>query len=282
MPIDFSATIGITASLYTLPMENGQSFYSTLVPNELPITAAMGLPGTLVNFALNALHSKFLLGNPLGDALAPAMKILVNTGYTDVIAPDKLNTCATGCGTGSAQTWAQLGYQAYDRTFGAYAAPGSVMSASTPTPFNSVQPLTPAEKAQEVKDVAAALIAGFKAQLAKPLWGIIVPNTGSSSAASTKSANAVAAKTTAPVAAAPAAAPAVEASTPVAATVADPTPALTSSAPAASASLHADRGRPSRAVAAAASTPTAGSADPSSKSSTPKPAASTAKSPVTR
>jgi hypothetical protein len=175
LPIDFSATIGITATLNTLAMEDGKSFYSTLVPNELPITTAIGLPGTLVNFVLNTLGSRFLLGNPVGDALAPAMKILVNTGYTDVLAPDDLSECATGCGTADAKTWAQLGYTAYDRTFGAYAAPGGVASAATPTPFGSVDPLTPAEKRAAFGDVWEAFFGGLAAQFAKPLWGIIVP-----------------------------------------------------------------------------------------------------------
>lgn len=242
LPINVTITLGVSGTLYTLPMENGQSFYSTLVPNELPITAAMGLPGTLANFVLNAVHSKFLLGNPLGDALAPAMKILVNSAYTDVLAPEQLSTCATGCGTADAKTWAQLGYQAYDRTFGADAAPGTIRSAATPTAFNSVKILTPDQKAQERKDVVAALIDGFKAELSKPFWGIIVPNTSGSSAASVKPATAVAARTAAPVAAAeavaPAAdpapaieAPAIEASAPVAVTsVAAPQPSLTSTA----------------------------------------------------
>lgn len=225
-------------TLQTLPMEAGKAFYSTLVPNELPITAAMGLPGTLANFALNALGSKYLLGNPLGDALAPAMKILVNSAYTDVLAPARLNDCATGCGTAGAQTWAQLGYSAYDRTFGAYSEPGNVRNAATPIAFNSVQPLSTEERAQEKADVKAALLAGFKEQMAKPFWGIIVPNTGSS-AASVKPATAVAARTAAPVAAAQAAdavpaadpAPAIEAPAPVAVTsVAAPQPSVTSAA----------------------------------------------------
>lgn len=237
LPINVTVSLGISGTLYTLPMENGQAFYSTLVPNVLPITAAMGLPGTLANFVLNAVNSKFLLGNPLGDALAPAMKILVNSAYTDVLAPDQLDTCATGCGTANAKTWAELGYTAYDRTFGANAAPGTVRSAATPTAFNSVKILSPEEKAQKRKDVAAALVDGFKEELSKPFFGIIVPNPANSGAAVKSATSVVAARTAAPeeaVDAAPVVAepvadapPAVEVTT----TVADPTPSLTSVAP---------------------------------------------------
>jgi len=175
LPIDFSATIGVTATLNTLPLEDGKSFISTLVPNELPIVTAIGLPGTLVNVVLNTLGSRFLLGNPVGDALAPALKILVNTGYTDVLAPDELTECATGCGTAGAQTWAQLGYTDYDRTFGQYSVPGDVASAATPTPFGSVDPLTPSQKKAAFGDVWQAFFGGLAAQFAKPFWGIIVP-----------------------------------------------------------------------------------------------------------
>lgn len=188
-PIDFTYLI---ATVKTLPMADGQAFYSTLVPNVLPITVVTGLPGTVVNFALKALNSKFLLGNPLAEALAPAMKILVNTGYTDVLAPDKLNQCATACGTVNAQTWAQLGYTDYDRTFGAYSAPGSAANAATATPFNSVKPLTREERIEKRRDVVAALVAGVKEQLAKPFLGIIVPNTEGSSAAAVRSTTAAA------------------------------------------------------------------------------------------
>lgn len=236
LPINVTVSLGISGTLYTMPMENGQAFYSTLVPNVLPITAAMGLPGTLANLVLNALHSKFLLGNPLGDALAPAMKILVNSAYTDVLAPDQLNTCATGCGTAEAKTWAELGYTAYDRTFGAYAAPGSLRSAATPTAFDSVKILSPEEKAQQRKDVMAALIGGVKEELSKPFFGLIVPNPAKSGAAVQAATSVAAARTAAPVEAidpAPVVEPVVDAppAVEVTTTEADPTPALTSVAP---------------------------------------------------
>jgi hypothetical protein len=241
--------LNITAAgipINTLKMVNGEAFYSTLVPNELPLTAAIGLPGTLVNLALNAINAKFRLGNPLGDILAPSMRIKVNTAYTDVLTPDKLNTCATGCDGAGAQTWAQLGYKAYDRTFGAYAAPGSVASAATPTPFGSVDPLTPEEKKVARQDERQAFSDALKAQLQKPFWGIIVP-ANPSSAATVKPA---AAQVNA------AAAQAV-----VAPTVAEPNvPQATASAPRANAA----------ASRSAAATQRRGAAD----SGTPKPAAS--------
>lgn len=257
LPLNVTVTLGLSGTLYTLPMENGQSFYSTLVPNELPLTAAMGLPGTVANLVLSKLGSKFLLGNPLGDALAPALRIMVNSAYTDVLAPDELDTCATGCGTADAKTWAQLGYESYDRTFGAYAAAGSVRSAATATKFNSVTILSPAEKAQQRADIRAALVAGIKAEMAKPFWGVIVPSSGKSGASVSPATAVTAAQTAAPVQALEAA-PVVEAPVEVT-SVADPTPSLLNAAPSTGA-VRADRGRAggvsvARKAAVQASTP---------------------------
>jgi hypothetical protein len=206
LPIDVQVPISIvTGTLFTLAMEDGKAFYSTLVPNELPITTAIGLPGILANFALDALGSPFLIGNPIGDALAPALRILTNIGYTDVLSPDDLNFCATGCGTADAKTWAQLGYSAYDRTFGAYAAPDSVENAATPVRFGSVETLTREENSQVFGDVFTALLEGTKAQLSKPFWGIIEPANTASSTAAVKASPAVAPAATTPVAEIPAA-----------------------------------------------------------------------------
>ena len=261
-------------SVRTLPMESGKGFYSTLVPNELPITMAMGFPSTVFNFALNALGCKFLLGNPIGDALAPAMKILVNTAYTDVLTPDKLSQCATKCNTADAQTWAQLGYTAYDRTFGAYAAAGSVASAATPTPINSVEILTPAEAAQASQDVFTAVIEGVQAQLAKPLWGFIVPASSASAAASTAKASRV----SAPAAAESASDEVVPAE---ATDIADPLPSATSTpvAPKQS-SVRASRGKSERVGASSARRPAASAV--TGDQNDVKPAAATGKHVVTR
>jgi len=130
----------------TLPMTDGVSYYATLVPNQLPILAPLRLPAQGINAVLGALNSPFLLGNPLADALEPALKILVNIAYDDVVAGG-----------------------AYDRTF---------LKSATPTPFGSVDPLTPEERMAVPGDVWNALIDGFREQLSKPFFGIIVPNTG--------------------------------------------------------------------------------------------------------
>lgn len=47
---------------------------------------------------------------------------------SDVLPPDKLSECATQCGTSGARTFADLGYQAYDRSF---------LTGAIPTPFRS-------------------------------------------------------------------------------------------------------------------------------------------------
>jgi hypothetical protein len=78
---------------------------------------------------------------------------LVNTGYSDVITPNNLDTCAVKCNTADAQTFADLGYTAYDRSF---------LTPSVSEPFLSVNPLTPAEWAQVPGDVVRALYTGFK------------------------------------------------------------------------------------------------------------------------
>lgn len=140
--------------LGTLPMTNGAGYYATIVPNDLPITTPMRLPAYLANIALKKFNSPYLLGSPLADALQPALEILVNIAYPDVVTPSEGGT--------------------YNRTF---------LTGGTTTPFGSVQPLTPEEKKAVPGDVWNALVAGFQAQAAKPFWGIIVPNPGDSAAA---------------------------------------------------------------------------------------------------
>jgi len=154
------------ASILGAPPD-GKPFYITLASNQLPILTPARAPGLLINAALNALNSPYLLGNPFADAIEPALKILINTAYTDVLPPDKLNQCATGCGEGQTpKTWAELGYTAYDRSF---------LTSGVQTRFGSVDPLTPEERAAVPGDVWNALIDGVQAQLAKPFWGILVP-----------------------------------------------------------------------------------------------------------
>lgn len=225
--------------LGTLPMTNGAGYYATILANDLPILTPLRLPGFVANQALKALNSPYLLGDPLADALQPALQILVNIAYPDVVTPSEGGT--------------------YNRTF---------LTGGTTTPFGSVQPLTPEEKKAVPGDVWNALVAGVQAQLAKPFWGIIVPNPGDSAAAVPAAAKpaavkaaaaeaapvaavtdsapaAVAPQVSAPVAApaVPVAAPAVPVEAPsapvadpapvvqVAAPVADPAPAVEISAP---------------------------------------------------
>ena len=126
-----------------------------LLPNDLPILEPLRLPSQLINAIF-----KTNLGTPFADALQPAFKILVNTGYSDVITPNNLDTCASKCNTADAQTYAQLGYTAYDRSF---------LTAATPEPFLSVNPLTPAEWVQVPGDVVKALVGGFASVFAPGL-----------------------------------------------------------------------------------------------------------------
>ena len=135
-------------AILDLGVDEGKAFYGAIVPNDLPILEPLRLPSRLLN-ALFGLD----LGTPLADALQPALSILVNTGYSDVITPDELDTCAVKCNTVDAQTYAQLGYSAYDRSF---------LAPSIAEPFLSVAPLTPAEWLQVPGDVFQALITGFR------------------------------------------------------------------------------------------------------------------------
>jgi len=151
-------------------IDPGQAWYGTLAPNNLPILEPLRFPVRLIN-GITGLK----LGTPLADALQPAFKILVNTGYSDVITPNNLDTCASKCNTADAQTYAQLGYTAYDRSF---------LTAATPEPFLSVNPLTPAEWLQVPGDVVKALVGGFASVFAP---GLVPPvaTTPSAQAAST-------------------------------------------------------------------------------------------------
>jgi hypothetical protein len=185
----------------------GKAYYATIVPNTLPILTPLELPGFLINTALKSFNSPYLLGNPAADALAPALKILVNIAYPDVVTPTEGGT--------------------YNRTF---------LTAGTEIPFGSVQPLTPEEKKAVPGDVWNAFVGGVQDQLAKPFWGIVVPNsTGAAAPAAAKAAAtatpaaaAAASPVAAPAPAEPVAVPqvAVSAPEPAAAPVADPDPVV--------------------------------------------------------
>ena len=116
---------------------DGQAFYGTLLPNDLPILEPLRLPSRLINAVFGT-----DLGTPFADALQPAFTILVNTGYSDVVTPADIAADPTLADT----------YQPYDRTF---------LTSATPEPFLSVNPLTPAEWVQVPGDVVRALLTGF-------------------------------------------------------------------------------------------------------------------------
>ena len=155
---------GTPIGTITLPMVDGLGYYATVVPNQLPIFNGLRLPSFLLNAALGALNAPFRFGTPLSDALEPATRILVNIGYDDVVTPEMIANDPATYG----------GYQPYDRTF---------LNSAVPTPFGSVNPLTPSERGAVWGDVLQALIGGFQAQFAKPFWGILEPAESAESAA---------------------------------------------------------------------------------------------------
>jgi hypothetical protein len=125
---DIVTALGLLATLGST-----STTYSTLAPNDLPLLEPLRLPARLINAVSEALGHPLDLGTPLVDALQPALTILVNTGYTDVLTPANGGT--------------------YNRTFDQF---------GTPTPFLSKAPLTPAEWAQVPCDVLRALVVGFQ------------------------------------------------------------------------------------------------------------------------
>jgi hypothetical protein len=118
-------------------VDDGQAWYGTLLPNDLPILEPLRLPSRLINAVFGT-----DLGTPIADALQPAFTILVNTGYSDVVTPADIAADPTLANT----------YSPYDRTF---------LTSATPEPFLSVNPLTPAEWLQVPGDVVRALFTGF-------------------------------------------------------------------------------------------------------------------------
>ncbi len=224
------AVPGTPIGTITLPMVDGKSYYVTIEPNELPLLTPVRLPGLGINAVLSALNSPYLLGNPFADAIEPALKILTNIAYTDVVTPSEGGT--------------------YNRTF---------LTGGVTTPFGSVDPLTPEEKQAVPGDLWHAFVDGVQAQVAKPFWGIIVPNPANppagaaTPAATVKAAAATLAPDASPVVAeqvsvpavapqmsAPVAAPVETPADPVAAPsapVADPAPEVEVSAPVADPAL---------------------------------------------
>lgn len=124
----------IVAALALLASASSPStLYSTVVPNDLALLEPFRLPARISNAILARLGSDYRFGNPLADALQPALSILVNTGYTDVQTPTEGGT--------------------YTRTFD---QSGELVT------FLSKAPLPPAEWKQVPGDVTRALVVGFQ------------------------------------------------------------------------------------------------------------------------
>lgn len=128
--VDIATNLGLLATLGT-----PSTTYSTLVPNDLPLLEPMRLPSRIINFALGRLGVQGKLGTPLADALQPALSILVNTGYTDVVLPSQGGT--------------------YNRAYN---------DQGTYTQFMSKAILTPKQWLQVPGDVVRALVVGFQDQ----------------------------------------------------------------------------------------------------------------------
>lgn len=131
--------------------------FLTVPYDDLPILAPLRLPGLAINSVLKNLKSPYLLGNPLADVLQPALKILINSAYTDVVTPTAL---------ANNPALAKEGFGPYDRTF---------TQNSTNTAFGT-ETLSPAENNAVAGDAWNAFVEAVTAQFAKPFWGILVPN----------------------------------------------------------------------------------------------------------
>lgn len=168
--------------------------YATPYTKSLPILSPLYAPAGIINPLLAQLKSPYLLGNPLADVLAPAMRILVNIGYGDVITPAKLGTVDEN--NFNFQTYAQEGFQAYDRTH-------YQISKGEAVPFNFLTnpALTPEETKAAYGDAWNAFTMALKEQFAKPFWGIVVPNPAIPPAPSAVTPAAIPAKAPAPAAA---------------------------------------------------------------------------------
>ena len=127
---DIATNLALLAALGT-----PSTSYSTLVPNDLPLLEPLRLPSRIINLVLGALGLKARLGTPLANALQPALSILVNVGYTDVVLPSEGGT--------------------YNRSFD---------QSGTYTQFLSKAILTPKQWLQIPGDVVRALVVGFQDQ----------------------------------------------------------------------------------------------------------------------
>ena len=170
--VNVAGTLGIANRLTAgvAPITDGQAWYGTAVPNDLPILEPMRLPVRTINAIFGTNFS-----TPIADALQPAFKILVNTGYSDVVTPTDI----------AADPVKYADFQPYDRTF---------LTSSTPEPFLSVAPLTRAERRQVPGDVANALVTGFRDVFAPSPASVPPASVVAPSAAGARSAVEVSAK----------------------------------------------------------------------------------------
>lgn len=131
------------------------ALFATLTTGTLPLFEPNAIGTLLVNSVLARAKAKFVFGNPLADVLTPALTILINTAYPDVLTPEALK---------ADPDLVDAGYEAYDRTF-----------AQQQITFGSVQPLTRAQQREAYGAAWNAFTTSLKEQAAKPFFGIIEP-----------------------------------------------------------------------------------------------------------
>lgn len=127
---------------------DGKAFYSTFLPSDLPILEPLRLPIRIINLVSAWLEHPLNLPTPIADALEPALEILVNIGYTDVVTPTEGGT--------------------YNRTFD---------KSAIYTPFMSQSPLTLQEWLQVPIDVVGALIDGVVTEIHELFGGTSMGDT---------------------------------------------------------------------------------------------------------
>lgn len=216
-----------------------QGFGGKLTPtpwgrDRLPLLAPLDLPNQLINSVLTAVKSPYLLGNPLADILEPAMTILVNIGYPDVLTPADIAAYPRLVESAEAGGG---GYQPYDRSF------GPISTVDDPTPAADIPfgwftnpGLTAEETRAAYGDAWKAFTGAIEAQFKKPFWGILVPNAEDPPAgAGTPTAGSSAAVASAPAQALPESAP-----EPVAALVVEAGNAAVDDGPAETAAVDTD------------------------------------------
>lgn len=184
---------GLSGDLFGASPSPSPALYATLTTGTLPLFEPNAIAALAVNSLLAKVKAKFIFGTPMADVLTPALTILINTAYPDVLTPEALK---------ANPDLVKLGYEAYDRTF-----------AQEQITFGSVKPLT--RQQQKEANVAAwnAFTTSLKEQAQKPFFGIIEPLL-QAPGASVKPVSA-AAKAAPAAAAAVVDAPAVESAAPV-------------------------------------------------------------------